>query len=354
MDIEIQKAIENIRIVDANRNYWFIRTYGGATFKDYIARNYVGIGFNQIPYTYLQNYKKDSAESFEKIKAYVENTTDYKDGAATGWTNQLINFQHDMKKGDLVVIPNKNSSYFHIGIIESDVYVVNENNTFVHDDKYEKYPEKRRKVRWEKSISLDEVRSDLKGMTSTRQAITNINRYSEGIEGHISSIFIKEDKIHLVIKVNQDEDINAFDLSTFLSSVTYFYKEFTLEEESINSEDLTIKIKLQSRGKTVLKGAMYSGILGIAGLVLLSNNSEFKGNLGSNNFSFKTDGLLHSVSDFLDKQQERQIRYEAFQDSIKNLKANIKESDKEDVLDNESPDKVIEKGEANNSTDDGA
>src|SRR5690606_23881992 len=110
MDIEIQKAIESVRIVDSNRNYWFVRTYGGETFEDFIARNYIGIGFNQVPYKYIQEYKNDSAESFERIKAFIEKTTDYKDGSATGWTNQLINFQHDMKIGDLVIIPNKNSS----------------------------------------------------------------------------------------------------------------------------------------------------------------------------------------------------------------------------------------------------
>src|SRR5690606_29380388 len=113
-------------------------------------------------------------------------------------------------------------------------------------------------------------------------------------EGQISSIYIKEDKIYLVIKVNQDEDINAFDLSDFLSGITYFYKEFSKDEDN-PSEDLTIKIKLQSKGTTILKAAVYSGILGIAGLVILSNNSEFQARLGEDSFSFKTDGLLHSV-----------------------------------------------------------
>ena len=349
MDIEIQRALESVRIVDSDRNYWFVRTYGGETFKDYIQRNYIGIGFNQMPYEYLKNYKNDDPQSFERIKNHIEKTTDYRDGSSTKWTNQLINFQHDMKKGDLVVIPNKNSSYFHVGVIDSDVYVVKENITFMHDGKYEKYPEKRRKVNWETNISLDEVRNELKGMTSTRQAITNINRYSDRIEGHISSIYIKEDKIHLVIKVNQDEDINAFDLSNFLSSITYFYKEFALEEDNF-SEDLTIKIKLQSRGKTVLKGAVYGGILGIAGLVLLSNNSEFKATFEESTFSFKTEGLLKSVSDFLDREQERKIQYEAFQDSISGLKANVKEQDAEiRVLEDDTSDEVVENREENDA-----
>src|SRR5690606_3284101 len=130
---------------------------------------------------------------------------------------------------------------------------------------------------------------------------------------------------YLVIKVNQDEDINAFDLSDFLSSVTYFYREFSNEAVGEPLEDLSIKIKLQSRGRTVLKATVYSGIFGIATLVLLSNNSEFEASIGENNISFKTDGLLQSMTDFLNENQERKIRYEIFKDSIQNLKANVTE-----------------------------
>ncbi|MBO3100256.1 MULTISPECIES: hypothetical protein [Gelidibacter] len=352
MDIEIQKAIEKVRIVDSDRSYWFIRTYGGEMFEDFITNSYVGVGLNSVPFKYLEEYKKDSAESFERIKMYIEKNTDYKDGSATNWTNQLINFHHEIRRGDLVVIPNKNSSYFHIGTVESDIYVADDNRSFLHKDKYEKFPEKRRKVAWEKRISASDVRNDLKGMTSTHQAITNINRFSEGIEGHISSIFIKEDKIYLVIKVNQDEDINAFDLSTFLSGITYFYKEFSKEEGS-ESEDLTIKIKLQSKGRTVLKGLAYTGVLGIAGLVLLSNNGEFKATIGEDEFSFKTDGLLNSMSDFLDKKQERKIKYEEFQQSIQNLKAKVSDEDNlNDNLSNEIKENREENNGENNSKQD--
>src|SRR5690606_13736843 len=110
-------------------------------------------------------------------------------------------------------------------------------------------------------------------------------------------------------------------------------------------------IKLQSKGTTILKAAVYSGILGIAGLVILSNNSEFQARLGEDSFSFKTDGLLHSVSDFLDRSQERKIRYEAFQDSIKNLKVKVKEDDDDNEIDlntDKVSDEVKEKGEENN------
>ena len=39
------------------------------------------------------------------------------------------------------------------------------------------------------------------------------------------------------------------------------------------TKELYIKIKVQSKGKLALKGMLYGGVLGLGGLVLLSNNS---------------------------------------------------------------------------------
>ncbi len=353
MNIEVQNAIENVRIVDSNRDYWFIRSYGGQMFEDFIRREYVGVGLNEVPFEYLDNYSSSDSDtkSFDKIKNFIEKNTSYKNGEATKWTKQLINFQHNAKVGDLVITPNRNSSYFHIGVIESDVYEVNEELTFFHNNKYEKFPNKRRNVRWEKLISKNDVRSDLKGMTSTHQAITLVNKYSEGIEGHISSIYIKEDKMHLVIKVNQDEDINAFDLKDFLSSITYFYKEFS-NEEGFDIEDLSIKIKLQSKGKMALKASIYGGVFGIASLILLSNNSEFSADVAGNKFDFKTEGLLKSISDFLDSNQEREIEYEKFKQSMKNLKVKVVDNNTESI--DEIANNSNEEGETNDAENDSA
>ncbi|WP_142785007.1 hypothetical protein [Changchengzhania lutea] len=355
MNIEVQKAIENVRLVDADRNYWFIRSYGGQMFQDFVQRKYVGIGLNEVPFEYLNEYKEadDDNKSYNRIRNFIEKNTAYKDGEATKWANQLINFQHKAKKGDLVIVPNKNSSYFHIGVIESEVYQVNEDLTFFHNKKYEKFPDKRRDVRWEKLISRHDVRADLRGMTSTHQAITLVNKYSEGIEGHISSIYIKEDKMHLVIKVNQDEDINAFDLKDFLSSITFFYKEFCAEE-GIDVEDLTIKIKLQSKGKLALKAAVYGGVFGIASLILLSNDNEFKAEVAGQKIEFKTgDGLLKSISDFKDASQKRKMEYEIFKNSMKNLKVKVVD-EKDDELNNDVANDSIENGEADNGKNNSA
>lgn len=346
MDIEIEKLIEKVRVVDSNRNYWFIRTYGGKTYNDFFEKGYVGIGLNKVPYEYIENCKDQSVESYEILKGFIETNTELKGGEVTKWTNQLIAFQHTVKEGDLVIIPDKNSKYFSIGIVQSDVYVVKDNRSFFHDDEYVLYPEKRRQVIWEKTINKLEAVSDIRGMTSTHLAISLVNKYSEGIEGFLSSIYIKEEKMHLVIKVNQDEDINAFDLNDFLTGVTYFYKEFCEEEGIKDDRDLIIKIKLQSKGKLALQASVFVAVMGIAGLIAVSNSPEFKVEIeGRGSMEFKSDGLLKSYSDFLDAEQERKIQMIKFMDSINNLKA---DGLKDALTDDDIADNIIEEGKTDN------
>jgi hypothetical protein len=346
MNIELEKIVENVRIVDANRRYWFIRTYGGITFRDFSDKNYVGIGFNKVPYQLLQNAKPGEVDAFNKLKEYILNNSEYKGGVATRWANQLITFQHRIKKGDLVIIPEKDSKFYSIGVVESDVYVVDDTRTFEHNNDYIRFPEKRRKIKWEKSLTKQQIRRDLPFLSSNQQAITNVNRYGDRLEAYISSIFIKEDRAYLTLRVEQDEDINAFAFRDFLNGLTYFYEEFCKEFGYENNEELYIKIKVQSKGKLALQGFAIAGILAIGTLIAFSNDSEFEASIKGSNFKFKTDGLIKTYSEFLNEDLKRKIIYEKFKDSMNALKVKRELSLEKDDL-NDS----IKKGEENNRQD---
>ena len=220
------------------------------------------------------------------------------------------------------MIPNKDSDYYQIGIIKSDIYSVNnDKRTFEHDNKNIRFPEKRRKVEWIQVITKEELRNDLGGALGIRASISKINHISEKIEGFISDIFIKEDQMHVVINIDQDEDINAFEFNRFLNDLIYFYKEFLNENDLAEDEQLFIKIKLQSPGKLVLKTIKYSAAIGLAYIVAFSNSNEFEGDIGPFKAKFKNEGFLRSVTEFLNEKQEREIRMITFKDSIAKLKA---------------------------------
>jgi restriction system protein len=140
MNSNFETSVSDIRIVSPERNYWFLRTYGGSTFEDNYINGYVGIGFNEIPMQYLKNAKGDDFASLEILRGFIEKQYDIKKGSLTRWINQLVEFQHSVKIGDMVLIPSENSDNILFGEITSDIYVVKEKRTFLHNDKYESYP----------------------------------------------------------------------------------------------------------------------------------------------------------------------------------------------------------------------
>ncbi len=214
MDINIEKYIEKIRVIESDRNYWFIRSYGGAIFPDFIESGYVGIGFNKVPLKHIKE-ANENKENFNKLKEFIENNTEYENGEATKWANQLVRFYHKVKKDDLIITPSQDSHTFKIGVVKSDVYLVDDKRTFEHKNNFKRYPEKRRKVDWKVEVSKSQIQRDLIGITSTHQAITDVNKYADGLESFISEIYIRQDGAYLTLRVEQDEDINAYAFRDF-------------------------------------------------------------------------------------------------------------------------------------------
>ena len=310
-DLEFQ----GVPTISEEKQYWFIRTYSGETFRNYYANNYVGLGVNNVPQSLIKS------SDFKGLYTFLDKNTSYKNGAATKMVRELISFEHEMKIGDTVIIPSRNSHELAIGTVESDVYLVENKGTFTFRGRPEPYPEKRRRIKWEKIVYRDDLNGDLRGLTSSHHGLTNANAYADTIEGTIDSLYIKNAHAYFTLKINQDEAINAFVLSRFLNGLTYFYQEWCIEKGYEVNEDLTIKIQLQSRGKVAIRALGIGAVIAIASMIVLSDNNEVKMDMGRVKVEGKSTGLLKSYSNFLDAKQERQIKWQEFQDSMQHLKA---------------------------------
>ena len=120
--------------------------------------------------------------------------------------------------------------------------------------------------------------------------------------------------------INQNEDINAFALRDFLDSLTYFYKEFCQELGIEDNEELYIKIKLQSKGKTVLIGSAAAAIVGVSLILSLSKDASFKGKILNQEYEFSSgEGLISTYSNYLNEEQERKIQMIKFLKSQEDL-----------------------------------
>ena len=136
MDISLQTEISQVRVIDEKRNYWFIRTYGGRLFDYFRENNFIGLGFNSVPYSYIKEAKPKTETingvetsvvdlaTFTRLQKFISDNTPYKKGEATKWANQLIDFEHEIKVGDLVIIPSEKSDDLLFGIVEGETHLV--------------------------------------------------------------------------------------------------------------------------------------------------------------------------------------------------------------------------------------
>lgn len=365
MNLEFSTSIDEVRRISTERNYWFIRTYSGKTFTDFYERNYVGIGFNFVPNKLINDTQEKNIEAYSKLREFVENNSSYSGGEATKAANQLVYFQHEMNIGDYVIIPSENSDYIAVGELTSEVYLVDDKRTFQFKDGYEPFPEKRRKVKWKINKQKHTFLGELGNLFYSRQAISKVNHLAPVIESHVSSLFVIGDVGHFVIRIKQDESINAFHLSRFLNALTYFYTEVCKEHGVEYNEELYIKIKVQSKGTVALATVGVVGLLGLSTLFALSDNPEIHVQLGEDyKLDAKGDGGLQSWSRFLNESDERKMRMQEFQESKQHVLADTlsMESIFEDVAvieadtlshDNISDD-IKENGKENDAEDNGS
>lgn len=346
MQITLERQLEKVKIVDENKRYWFIRTFAGEAFNFYLDEEYVGLGLNNVPLKYIREAKIDDDPTFNILYNFINKNTDYQKGEATKWAKQLIDFTNNVRIGDTVIMPSKSSDMLAFGIVTSEIYIKENPGKITHNGELLILPEKRRSVKWNKVIRREDLKGELRSLLSSHQGITNADDYAYIIEGAQESIFINKEHIYLVLNVGTNEEINAFELQRFLSGLTYFYKEFCIDNGLGDNEELSIKIKLQSEGKAYLKAAKYAGVLGLALVIMLCNNPHVEFEMDNIKFKAGSDGGLKSVTEFLDKKQERELKLIKFKDSIDKLKA--KESVNEDILIKESANKPQTKGKKKN------
>ncbi|NPD48067.1 hypothetical protein [Lentimicrobium sp. S6] len=338
------------RIISEDRKYWFLRTYSGDLFNEFFHEDYVGIGLNNIPIDLIKNahqvtLKKEKEErtGFLTLRKYIENNSSYEGGECTKWANQVVSFYHEIKPGDIIIIPSKNSFELAIGEVLQDMYVVDDDRHFIFKETHEPYPQKRRKVNWLLKKRRSKFEGDLARIFNGRAAVTNIDYLQEAIESHISSLFLIGDIGHVVIRIKQDQSINAFQFNKFLSSLTYFYHEVCKENGVEINEDLFIKIKVQSKGKMALSGTFKVGILSLAFIFAFSDNPTLELDLGEYEFKASGDGPFQTLTNFLNASQERKIKMIELIDARKSIMADT-------TIDNDLPNnELIDQNDLNNN-----
>lgn len=251
--------------IKKDRKYWLIRTEAGTYYENYINNNYVAIGWNEF------NNREDfsSKKMTEKMENDILAIDAYKEKQAGRIYNQIRKFLFDIKIGDVVMIPSENSEIITFGIVNSDFF-----NREVSEDDTCPYI-KSRSISWIKTIARNKLDPYLFKMMQSHQTINNADDYAHYIDRTMYSYYEKDGKSYLILPVNKNDDIPAYDLSQFINSITDLIPTINKIFNSDNNKiDVDIKINVQSPGFVELNSTDKTLMQRISGFLKLSESKN--------------------------------------------------------------------------------
>lgn len=293
--------------IDVDRSYWLVRTNGGEYFEDFHLGDYIGINWNE--YNDANDFSEDNKEN---TTLRIGQT--YTDNKQPGHTFSQINrFFHELKIGDIVMIPSKDSKFIAFGEIDSDVYIEETSQTEL-DEGACPY-NKRRKVKWIKTVARKKLDPYLYRMMNVHLTISNADDYADAIDRTIHSFYFKGDKSHLVLEVNQENDIPLMDLVDALSAplnlVDYIQNPLQ-NDQSFNKRDLDAKLRVQSQGviEFVSSGGAFLVpiIIGIVIVGIVGGKAHFKKTKETTEAGVESDGLLSKLLLFIKHKDEHSLK----------------------------------------------
>lgn len=300
-----------IDIFSENRQYWLIRTQGGVYYNDFINENFVGIEWDEISDLEMINRRDEETLKSEVLHYYPKTE---KPGYPV---SQILKFAHNIRKGDIVLIPSENSNWISIGEIQDD-------NMYIHEEYEEDFArilesldndnstkkpilKKRRKVAWLDSVKKSDLDPYLYSVIYTHSAVANINKYGAFIDRTLSQFYIKGEECYFTYKVNKKQNIPYDDTLDFLNVnrdlMIYINKNI---KENFKIDGLILKINVQSKGPIQLKGQINKML--VYGLVI---SAVFGGSLKFEflgaNVDMSTEGLpalLRSINELVNNNSE--------------------------------------------------
>lgn len=246
--------------IPGETGYWLVRADGGKYYEDFFLNNFIAVSDNEIT---LEDIKECSKESIAGVtidhykSLYSEKYEEWNAQQIAHSASRTYKFINEIKIGDLIVVPSKNSNQFLIGIVTSDVYEITENElTITADVHYSINPYyKRRNVQWVKEVSRKEISEKLYWILSAHQTIFNLVDQKDYINQLLAPIYIQDGQCHGTIKIAKQEGLNSDE----------WYNLYSIIKSCSDSSDdkVIIKSNVQSPGLIEFISDNYGTILAI-------------------------------------------------------------------------------------------
>ena len=205
----LEQIVARIPVLNATRQYWFIRTNGGAFFQDFLDSGSVGIGYNLVTYAQIKRallQQRDQAEG-GILGAIINRYPEFDKNKLGRVLGLFTRFYTEMKEGDVVVMPSAGSNEYAFGIVTGDEAF--EVDTTTTDDKA--IYRKRRRVEWvarKPSRSLD---SNLYEAFRAPQAMSTLNPHASYLDREMHSIYTKDGQTHVRLDITTPDGIDGRD-----------------------------------------------------------------------------------------------------------------------------------------------
>ena len=293
-------SLLNIPVVPENIHYWIIRTNGGDYYDDFILHNYISISWDYVSLNILYNKNDDEIkrliEIYEKNSTLKEDSDDESDGTTKGKITAILNkinrFVFEIDKGDIILIPSKNSDRITIAEVSGDVYETeNYVETYLQaNPTTEIVPcpyRKRRKIKILKTITKGQMDIYLAKGFNSQHALSNMDEYAPYINRTIYNIYSKGDELHTTLHAGHPNGLTLKELIEFSTQLEKAASSIAQQcEIPFDSSQVEVKLNIHSPGLIELIGSL-SGAGIVISLLMFSVNNLING--GKLNISYKRD-----------------------------------------------------------------
>ena len=234
--------------ISDNIRFWMIRTKKGYFYEEYVMNGYVALGWNSI--------NKDTDLSDELLPGYLKRDHNVKQ--STKVINKCNYFINEIKENDIIIIPNRGLEEISIVLageyyedkdktikLENDVTWKIDNNQGELFDIECPY-KKRRHVTLLRRVKADRINYHLYRTLRNYNGIDDIDEHAELILGMLFEVFSYRHDIHIIVNVNQKNDIGLSELSGLLYGSKEYFSHF------VNKSQIKAKINLSSEGEILI------------------------------------------------------------------------------------------------------
>ena len=192
-----------VQTVSHSSSYWMVRTMGGEYYNDFVENGFIAVGHNDILLKDINDILTNENTAMKNLRKIVANL--HPEINRPGHVaSQLIRFCHEIKPGDIVVVPGYSSFNLSICRVKSAVY---EEPNIVEGNGRCPFM-KRIDVDILKSTSRTVLPPKAQLMFNSRHPISDISEYAAYIDSTQFDFYNKDDETHIVLRIKTENEVD--------------------------------------------------------------------------------------------------------------------------------------------------